>query len=71
METSLDSFPLPKVEDGEDLGEEVVPSEKTRACSGDQVCEFREMAGATGCLGRFPGSEMMGIIKKFMRSKND
>lgn len=31
METSLDSFPLPKVEDGEDLGEEVVPSEKNES----------------------------------------
>jgi 2,3-bisphosphoglycerate-independent phosphoglycerate mutase len=30
-----------------------------------------EIAAARGCLGRFPGSEMMGIIKKFMKAKND
>lgn len=74
METSLDSFPLPSVNAGEDIGEEVVPSEKTgarKAFGGDQVSEFSEMAAARGCLGRFPGSEMMGIIKKYVKLKND
>ena len=35
-------------------------------CSGDSVYELNEVAAAKGCLGRFPGGEMMGIIKKFI-----
>lgn len=74
LETSLEAFPLPSVEAGEDLKEEIVSPERTsarRASGGDQVNEFSEIAAARGCLGRFPGSEMMGIIKKFLKSKND
>lgn len=74
METSLDTFALPSVKAGEDLGEEVVTSERRSTCkaySGDQVSEFSEIAAARGCLGRFSGSEMMGIIKKFLKLKND
>ena len=74
MGTSLDTFPLPSVKAGEDLREEVVPSEEKvagKALAGDQVSEFSEIAAAKGCLGRFPGSEMMGIIKKFLKLKND
>lgn len=73
--TSLDAFPLPSVKAGEDLMEEFVSSERTSGCkaafSGDQVSEFSEVAAARGCLGRFPGSEMMGIIKKFLKQKNE
>ncbi|XP_020265458.1 uncharacterized protein LOC109841023 [Asparagus officinalis] len=74
METSLETFPLPSVKAGEDLSEEVVSSERTsfyKAFGGDEVSEFSEIAAARGVLGRFPGSEMMGIIKKFIKSKND
>jgi 2,3-bisphosphoglycerate-independent phosphoglycerate mutase len=45
--------------------------DQLKAFSGDSVCEFNEIAAARGCLGRFPGSEMMGIIKKFIKAKND
>lgn len=73
--TSLDSFLLPSTKAGEDLMEDlVVSSEKMSGCkafSGDQVSEFSEVAAARGCLGRFPGSEMMGIIKKFLKQKNE
>lgn len=75
METSLASFPLPSVKAGEDLREEVPFSDKKvtarKAFGGDQVGEFSEVMAARGCLGRFPGSEMMGIIKKFLKLKND
>ncbi|KAJ6795742.1 Uncharacterized protein M6B38_224250 [Iris pallida] len=71
--TSLESFPLPCTKAGEDLMEDlVVSSEKMSGCkafSGDQVSEFSEVAAARGCLGRFPGSEMMGIIKKFLKQQ--
>ncbi|KAI4346784.1 hypothetical protein L6164_007652 [Bauhinia variegata] len=41
--------------------------ERLHRCScGDSVYEFNEIAGARGCLGRFHGGEMMGIIKKFL-----
>lgn len=70
MGISLDPFPLPKVEPGEDLGEEVEVKERntrSNAFSGDSVSEFSEIAAARGCLGRFPGGEMMGIIKTFLK----
>ncbi|KAK6928013.1 Metalloenzyme [Dillenia turbinata] len=70
MQTSLEPFPLPAIKAGEDLAEEVL-EEKTcnslQPFGGDLVCEFDEIAAATGCLGRFPGCEMMGIIKKFLQ----
>ena len=75
MNTPLDDFPLPSVKSGEDLTDSSEPAERTpderKAFTGDTVCEYTEIAAARGCLGRFPGSEMMGIIKKFMKAKND
>lgn len=75
LEASLDAFILPSVDAGEDLIEDIVfPGkvvESSKTPCGDSVCIFSEIAAAKGCLGRFPGSEMMGIIKKFMKLKND
>lgn len=77
MGTSLDAFSLPSAKAGEDLteeGETLVSKKEIVArknFSGDAVCEFSELAAARGCLGRFPGSEMMGIIKKFLKLKNE
>ncbi|OAY64242.1 2,3-bisphosphoglycerate-independent phosphoglycerate mutase [Ananas comosus] len=75
INTPLDPFPLPSVKAGEDLNDEVDLSEKKqlrrKAFGGDSVFEFNEIAAARGCLGRFPGSEMMGVIKKFMKLKNE
>ncbi|KAF9624778.1 hypothetical protein IFM89_013859 [Coptis chinensis] len=70
MGTSLEPFPLPKVEPDEDLRELKVEeqiSKTGRGFSGDSVREFSEIAAARGCLGRFPGGEMMGIIKTFLK----
>ncbi|KAH7532837.1 hypothetical protein FEM48_Zijuj04G0064800 [Ziziphus jujuba var. spinosa] len=69
--TPIDPFPLPTVEAGEDLIDNVGMEQEerrkqTRAFSGDSVYEFHEIAAARGCLGRFPGGEMMGIIKTFL-----
>jgi 2,3-bisphosphoglycerate-independent phosphoglycerate mutase len=75
MNTPLDDFPLPSVKYAKDLVENVelveLKIDQLKAFSGDSVCEFNEIAAARGCLGRFPGSEMMGIIKKFIKAKND
>ncbi|KAK1296446.1 hypothetical protein QJS10_CPB15g00942 [Acorus calamus] len=76
MQTSLETFPLPSVKAGEDLNEVFEVSEENRrkrskAFGGDLVSEFSEIAAARGCLGRFPGSEMMGVIKKFVKLKNE
>ncbi|KAK1273939.1 hypothetical protein QJS04_geneDACA016435 [Acorus gramineus] len=75
-QTSLETFPLPSVKAGEDLNEVFEVSEENRrkrskAFGGDFVSEFSEIAAARGCLGRFPGSEMMGVIKKFVKLKNE
>ncbi|KAJ8620006.1 hypothetical protein MRB53_028535 [Persea americana] len=72
MATPLDPFPLPEVKAGEDLKDQLEVSEATRngeckAFGGDSVSELNEIAAARGCLGRFPGSEMMGVIKKFIQ----
>ncbi|KAK3217885.1 hypothetical protein Dsin_011855 [Dipteronia sinensis] len=72
MKTSLDPFPLPTIKAGEDLTEDVKSekegnSKQLKAFSGDSVCEFDEIAAARGCLGRFPGGEMMGIIKNCLK----
>lgn len=69
--SSLDPFPLPTVKDGEQLTEDVKMEQGERikqpqAYSGDSVFEFNEIAAARGCLGRFPGGEMMGVIKKYL-----
>lgn len=75
LDTPLDDFPLPSVKSGEDLSDSIGSAEhkpdQLKSFSGDSVCEFNEIAAARGCLGRFPGSEMMGIIKKFIKAKND
>lgn len=73
METPLDPFPLPTVKADEDLTEDIKTekqkSKQSKAFSGDSVCEFNEIAAARGCLGRFPGGEMMGIIKTYLKLK--
>ncbi|XAR51580.1 Phosphoglycerate mutase (2,3-diphosphoglycerate-independent) [Bertholletia excelsa] len=71
METSLDPFPLPTIKAGEDLDDNVKledarASKPLQALSGDSVYKFSEIDAARGCLGRFPGGEMMGIIKTFL-----
>ncbi|CAL9127497.1 uncharacterized protein LOC103973974 [Musa acuminata AAA Group] len=76
MQVSLEAFPLPSVKSGEDLTNDDVemPEEansRLKVFSGDSVCQFSEIAAARGCLGRFPGSEMMGVIKKFLKLKNE
>lgn len=74
---SLEDFPLPSVAVGEDLAEavEIVAGKSNSgnqvSSCGDSVREFSEVAAARGCLGRFPGSEMMGVIKKYMKPKNE
>lgn len=69
-QTSLDPFPLPRVKSGEDLTFDLETEERGDKCSqsysGDSVYELNEIAAARGCLGRFPGAEMMGIIKNFL-----
>lgn len=69
-QTSLDPFPLPSVKSGEDLTFDLETEERGDKCSqsysGDSVYELNEIAAARGCLGRFPGAEMMGIIKNFL-----
>lgn len=68
--TSLDPFPLPTTKTCEDLvevsGMEETNNNNGGAFCGDSVCEFNDVAAARGCLGRFPGGEMMGIIKRFL-----
>ena len=32
---------------------------------GDKVCAFDEVSAASGSLGRFPGSELMGLLREF------
>ncbi|KAG8093162.1 hypothetical protein GUJ93_ZPchr0012g21300 [Zizania palustris] len=75
MSFPLDDFPLPSVKSGEDVTENIDvaehKSDQRKAFCGNSVCEFSEIAAARGCLGRFPRSEMMGIIKKFIKAKND
>uniref|UniRef100_A0A1J3IEU2 2,3-bisphosphoglycerate-independent phosphoglycerate mutase n=1 Tax=Noccaea caerulescens TaxID=107243 RepID=A0A1J3IEU2_NOCCA len=72
LETSLDPFPLPTVvESGEDvIGKEEDGGRKEAplaAFGGDSVAELNEIAAARGCLGRFHGGEMMGVITKFLK----
>ncbi|KAG7981612.1 hypothetical protein I3843_04G004700 [Carya illinoinensis] len=70
--TSLDPFPLPTIKAGQDLTDYVGNEQERRnkqfeSFNGDSVYELNEIAAARGCLGRFPGGEMMGIIKKFLK----
>eukprot|EP00252_Welwitschia_mirabilis_P027418 TRINITY_DN9398_c0_g1_i1.p1 TRINITY_DN9398_c0_g1~~TRINITY_DN9398_c0_g1_i1.p1 ORF type:complete len:150 (-),score=29.20 TRINITY_DN9398_c0_g1_i1:203-616(-) len=41
--------------------------EELKFLCGDRVTKFDEISAARGCLGRFQGSEMMGIIKKYLQ----
>ncbi|CAD5324606.1 unnamed protein product [Arabidopsis thaliana] len=70
LETSLDPFPLPTVvESGEDVTKQEEESgrrEAPLAIGGDSVAELNEVAAARGCLGRFHGGEMMGVITNFL-----
>jgi 2,3-bisphosphoglycerate-independent phosphoglycerate mutase len=70
LETSLDPFPLPTVvESGEDVTKQEEESgrrEAPLAIGGDLVAELNEVAAARGCLGRFHGGEMMGVITNFL-----
>ncbi|KAL1563220.1 putative 2,3-bisphosphoglycerate-independent phosphoglycerate mutase [Salvia divinorum] len=65
----LDPFPLPTVEPGEDLAhaDKSREEKQSRTFKGDKVFEFNEIAAARGILGRFTGSEMMGIIKAYLK----
>lgn len=72
LATSVDPFPLPNVKSGEDLIDDVEKEQEPirkqhQAHSGDSICEFNEVAAAKGCLGRFPGGEMMGVVKTFLK----
>lgn len=73
LETSLEPFPLPVIQSEDDLSYESINeglkqgSRNSPAYKGDTVSEFNEIAAARGLLGRFPGSEMMGIIKAFLK----
>ncbi|KAL0685712.1 hypothetical protein Bca4012_052560 [Brassica carinata] len=70
LETSLEPFPLPTVvESAEYLTgkeEDGERRETPEAVGGDSVAELNEIAAARGCLGRFHGGEMMGVITKFL-----
>lgn len=63
---SLDPFHLPANDKSLTppplLQEEV----ERNAFSGDSVSEFNDIAAARGFLGRFPGGEMMEVIKAFL-----
>ncbi|CAA7045112.1 unnamed protein product [Microthlaspi erraticum] len=68
LETSLDPFPLPTVvESGEDVTDDGGRKKAPAAIGGDSVAELNEIAAARGCLGRFHGGEMMGVITKFLK----
>jgi len=66
LATDLAPFPLPGA-DAVRLPIVVDESpEPAKAVAGDSVARFGEIAAARGCLGRFTGSEMMGVIKHYM-----
>ncbi|KAJ0253980.1 Metalloenzyme domain-containing protein [Hirschfeldia incana] len=69
LETSLEPFPLPKVVESDEYvtGKDGGRKESLRAVGGDSVAELNEIAAARGCLGRFHGGEMMGVITKFLK----
>lgn len=73
LDTSLEPFPLPTIKADEDITDDPLTQDprnkQFKACAGDSVFEFHELAATKGCLGRFPGSEMMGIIKTYMKLK--
>ncbi|KAL5130673.1 Cyanogenic beta-glucosidase [Glycine soja] len=69
--SSIDPFPIASVKSGEDLLDDLETEDRRDKCceaySGDSVYELNEVAAAKGCPGHFPGGEMMGIIKKFIK----
>lgn len=73
MEASLDPFNLPSVNgDPEDKKKPLLTFEddniqQCKPVAGDSVVKFNEIAAARGCLGRFQGSEIMGIIKAYLQ----
>ncbi|VFQ70593.1 unnamed protein product [Cuscuta campestris] len=69
LETSLDPFPLPTTNASGSLTADLGVEEENRAegFGGDSVGEFSEVAAARGCLGRFCGSEMMGVINSYLK----
>lgn len=67
LAADLAPFNLPNAADA--ARAEIVPYESSvnaKAVAGDSVATFGEIAAARGCLGRFTGSEMMGVIKHYM-----
>ena len=60
----------PSTKSGEDLLDDLETKERRDKCCeayrGDSVYQLNEAAVAKGCLGRIPGGEMVGIIKKFI-----
>jgi len=73
MEASLDPFNLPSVNGNpEDEKQPYLTFEddnlhQCKPVAGDSVVIFDEIAAARGCLGRFQGCEMMGIIKTYLQ----
>lgn len=66
LATDLATFPLP-VHDAANLPIDIDASPApSKAVAGDSVSRFGEIAAARGCLGRFTGSEMMGVIKHYI-----
>ncbi|CAM6012598.1 unnamed protein product [Sphagnum balticum] len=71
LATDLTPFNLPVVEITKPVTETVSSLEEqhvesSKAVAGDSVVSFGEIAAARGCLGRFTGSEMMGVIKGYL-----
>ncbi|KAK4338816.1 hypothetical protein RND71_040278 [Anisodus tanguticus] len=64
-------FPFPFVQAGEDLDPgtriEEDKNKKLQFFAGDSVDKFSEIAAARDSLDRIPGSEMMGIIKAYLK----
>lgn len=70
MATDLMPFNLPSAEAAKnaDLNNNYGINEagSAKAVAGDSVTKFGEIAAARGCLGRFTGSEMLGVIKHYI-----
>lgn len=68
--------PIPHPDPAESVAEllEKSSSQQTPACAGshsehgDGVVSFDEVAAAQGALGRFPGREVMPLVKSFLSS---
>lgn len=69
LETSLDPVSLPVDDENDGVGGEMKKKKGGMGFSGDSVAEFSEIAAARGCLGRFSGSEMMGVINAYLKLK--